>query len=182
MRKHLATILVAALTALAVVASLNVTPAANATLVANQASYRRTGNNPFTSGASLTHTDLNANFDALVTVIDGNIDATNIANSIEALWPRAWAKATGSAAPSCTINDHQGVTSCTRNGAGEYTVTLTTARANTTFAAICSAGTTVADETCHCEPATASTVLVRCFVSTTGTETDTVFNMVIFDS
>ena len=182
MRKHMPVIFASALTALLVSVAFQGLPTGHATLLANQASYRRTGNNPFTSGGTLTHTDLNANMDALVTVIDGNIDATNIANATEALWPRAWANVTATAAPSCTVNDSQGVTSCTRNGPGDYTMTLTTARANTTFAAFCSAGTTIADVVCHCAAATASTVLVRCFPGPTGVEVDTMFNMMIFDS
>ena len=182
MRKHLPVLLASALTALIVTVSFHVAPVAYATLLANQATYRYTGQSPFTDGGTLTHSDLNQNFQDIVDVLDGNVDATNIADSTEALWPRAWMVGIGTVAPACTVNDSQGVTSCTRNGAGDYTVTLTPARANTTYAAICTAGTTAADNVCQCEAATASTVLVRCMVTTTGTETDTRFSMFIFDS
>lgn len=151
----------------------------SATLLANQANYRYTAgagsNAPFTAGATLSHTDLNNNFQALVNVLDGNIDRTNIPASVENGIARAWAEVAScdSAAASgtdCTLNESFGVTVVEATGvSGRLQVTLNYTPSDASFAVAVTTGNHDASFcTSGARATTAPHFTIQCWLTTTA--------------
>lgn len=175
-----AIVFVSAITAIIVSLGVWTIAQVHATLLANQTAYRRTGNRPYLAGSSVSATDLNGNFDAVVTVVDGNIDRSNMPSSVSGGISVAWAvvQSPCTASP-CTRDDNLGISSITRSAAGTYTATLSTARSNSAFAAVTSAGNSAL--TCSAEAASTSTVAIVCF-NGSAVATDSDFSIVVFDN
>lgn len=125
----------------------------------------------------ITAADINANFAHLHASVGHNHGAviTNADISASAgiahtklatpgLLPKGWILATNCAGAGCTTTDSSGgiFNGVSRTSAGVYTVNLSPARANATFAVIVSSASSTVDRICHGKAASTTTVSVWC--------------------
>lgn len=142
----------------------------------------------FSSGQTLTYTDLNNAFAHLHNTftagikdehikIDAAIQHTKLLSP--GLIPKAWALATASCTTAtCTLAASQRVSSVTRSAAGTYTVTLAYTAADTTYGLV---GTPLFTGFIEFDPPASTTTIRFGTYNTAGVATDNGFMVVIYD-
>lgn len=153
----------------------------------------------WSGGETITSADLNATVThihnkAERSLVNADINASAaIAHSklaTPSLLPKAWGVVSPICTGACTIAQEASspgdISTVVRNSTGDYTVTLATARADTTYFAITSVITTN-DVVCHTDPPTSTTVFkVVCRTSDpsvgAAANADAAFSFVVFDN
>lgn len=149
----------------------------------------------WSNGEVLSSTDLNANFAHIHNTMVGGGHGARLVNAdvnasaaiahskmaTPALLPRAWFTVLSTCAASpCTVDAASGISGVTRSGAGVYTATLSTARADTTYAVFFS-GASNSALFCVGNDRTTTTFVIRCY-DAAGVATDSAFNAMILDN
>lgn len=148
----------------------------------------------WTSGNTLTATDLNSNFQHIhnnmvgghgARLVDADVSATAAVShsklAVPALVPKAWAfvgNAVCAASP-CAIADSSGISGITRSGAGVYPATITSARTGALYGAWATSNTAALYAVA--EVTSATVVTVRCY-DAAAVPTDCAFSVVVMDT
>lgn len=157
----------------------------------------------WSTGENLTSTDLNTNFSHIhhnmvgghgARLIDADVSSiAAIASSKLAAYrmiPVAWATVEANCtAGTCTLASSQGITSIVRNGAGDYTVTMSSTRTDGNYGMFvtmnyngASAATTIVCVQNNGLAVTTTTFRITCHRVDTGAATDAAFSTLVFDN